>query len=73
MNNELDHDHYGDSGTTISNDYGTLDTRAAVGHITRNIKIIPGTDSGWGYRLLGYGFLDVNNTLRAGNLILSGV
>ena len=68
----LQFNHYGASGQTISNDYGILDTRAAVGHLTRSIKIIPGPDSGWGYRLLGYGFLD-GDILRTGNIILSGV
>lgn len=35
----LQYEHYGDVGTTISNDYGTLDARSAVGHLNRKIKI----------------------------------
>lgn len=57
---------------TITNQVGTLDTRAAVGHLTRNIKIRSGTDSGWGFHLLIYGFLD-DTILRTGNAVLSGV
>ena len=68
----LQYNHYGASGLTISNEYGTLDTRTAVGHITRSIKIVPGPDVGWGFRLLGYGFRD-GDYLRTGNLILEGV
>ena len=68
----LQYSHYGASGNTISNNYGTLDTRAGVGHLTRSIKIIPGPDSGWGFRLLGYGYHD-GVSLRTGNLILEGV
>lgn len=70
----LNFTHYGASRVTIDNTYGQLDTRAAVGHISRKIKIIPGDDEGWGYRLLGYGFDDVeHNKVRKGNIILSGV
>ena len=54
---------------TISSSYGNLDTRSAVGHLTRNIKIISGDDSGWGYRLLGYARLD-GTRVRKGHLIL---
>ena len=49
-----------------------MDTRTAVGHLTRPIKITPGEDTGWGFRLLGYGYRN-GNVLRTGNLILSGV
>jgi hypothetical protein len=50
----LKYDHYGDASVTINNNYGTLDTRASVGHITRNIKIVSGPDAGWGYSLIVY-------------------
>lgn len=43
-----------------------------MGILTRNIKVLPGNDSGWGYRLMGVGYND-GNKLRTGNLILSGV
>ena len=68
----LKHNHYGANSLTINNRFGQLDTRTAVGHITRKIKIIAGNDSGWGYRLLGYGYND-GNRIRIGHLILSGV
>ncbi len=64
--------HYGDIGATVTNAAGTLDTRAGVGHLTRNIKIVAGPDSGWGYQLLVYGYVD-NTTLRSGSIILKGV
>jgi len=54
---------------TISSSIGNLDTRSAVGHLSRNIKIISGDDSGWGYRLLGYARVD-GTILRTGQLIL---
>ena len=68
----LQYNHYGASDNTISNDYGTLDTRAGVGHLTRSIKIVSGPDSGWGYTILGYGYLD-GDILRNGNIVLEGV
>lgn len=50
----IQHTHYGDTKPTISLSYGILDTRANVGHITRNIKIVSGPDSFWGYQLIVY-------------------
>lgn len=44
--------HYGAADLTINNSFGTLDTRATVGHVTRNIKFISGPDSGWGYTIV---------------------
>lgn len=64
--------HYGASEATITNAVGTLDTRAAVGYLTRSIKIVSGADSGWGYQLIAYGYMD-NTTLRTGSVILHGV
>ena len=49
-----------------------MDTRSAIGHLTRSIKIISGEDSGWGYSLVGYGFND-GSKLRTGKLTLQGV
>ena len=68
----LQYNHYGDSSVTINNTFGILDTRTAVGHITRNIKFVAGPDNGWGYTILGYGYSQ-NDILRTGNIILSGV
>ena len=50
--------HYGAGSVTINNNVGKLDTRAAVGHITRKIRFISGEDSGWGYQLQNYGYSD---------------
>ena len=52
----LSYEHYGAAGTTLSNQFGTLDARSAVGHLNRNIKITSGADSnGWGCRVLVFG------------------
>ena len=64
--------HYGAATATVTNAVGTLDTRAGVGYLSRNIKIISGADSGWGYQLIAYGYID-NTTLRTGSVILQGV
>jgi len=50
------YDHYGAPDVTITKDgIGKLDMRAAVGHLTRNIKIIGGdNDQGFGCRVLIY-------------------
>ena len=62
---------------TIDNEYGTLDMRAGVGHLTRNIKIQAGDDAGWGFRVLIMSYRDNigtdNERLRKGNVILQGV
>jgi len=44
-----------------------------VGHITRNIKITPGPDLGWGFSLTVYGYMDQANVTRIGSVQLSGV
>jgi hypothetical protein len=73
----LKYKHYGDTGPTVSNSIGTLDTRAGVGHLSRNIQIIAGDDSGWGYNVIVYGYnyvsLNGTSTLFTGNAILHGV
>lgn len=63
--------HYGDA-TPLTNSYGTLDMRAAVGHITRKLKIVAGADAGYGFRVLVYGMMDGNKT-RLGTVSLKGV
>lgn len=50
----LKYTHFGDPSVTISNNVGTLDTRASVGHVTRNIKFSSGPDNGWGYSIVVY-------------------
>lgn len=64
--------HYGAPTTTISNSIGELDTRAGVGLLSRNIVIKAGSDSGWGYHLLVYGYND-DIILRTGGIVLRGV
>ena len=54
----LQYQHYGASGTTISNDYGVLDARSTVGYLSRNVKISSGPDpNNWGCRILVYSYL----------------
>ena len=76
MASPLAYTHYGSDTTTINNTYGTLDARARVGHVNRNIQIVPGPDAGWGYSVIVYGYQDgntVNGTLRRGSVQLNGV
>lgn len=68
----LNYTHYGSSSITISNSVGELDTRASVGHITRNIKFISGPDNGWGYTIVNYQIWE-GAKARTGELMLSGV
>ena len=58
LNSTLSYTHYGANSVTINNHYGTLDARTRVGHVSRNVQIVPGPDSGWGYTVIIYGFLD---------------
>ena len=51
---------------------GTLDTRSAVGHVSRNIKFVSGTDEGWGYSLIVYQMW-VGMTSISGQAIFNGV
>ena len=46
----LTYSHHGSADSDVlSTTSGTLDTRARVGHLTRNVKIRAGTDAGWGF------------------------
>jgi hypothetical protein len=63
----LAYTHYGSGSITIDNNYGKLDTRTRVGHVNRNIKIVPGTDAGWGFTVVVYGFQD-GQIYRVGNV-----
>ena len=52
----LKYGHYG-SASAITNDVGTIDMRANVGLLDRNIKITRGTDpDNWGFSILIYGW-----------------
>jgi hypothetical protein len=68
----LAYDHYGNSSITINNTIGTMDMRAAVVLLDRNIKIVAGTDRNYGFRVATYGFLD-GVQQRVGTTILQGV
>ena len=51
------YEHYGADFETVSNSFGTIDTRSAVGLLTRNIKISSVAGIGnWGGRILIYGY-----------------
>lgn len=71
LNTALLYTHYGAPNITIDNQYGTLDTRTRVGHVNRNIRIIPGPAADWGFTTIVYGY--VNRTLIVGNVFLDGV
>jgi hypothetical protein len=58
---------------TVSTDYGDLDARTQIGHFTRNIKVVPGPDSGWGYTIYNYGYKDSDNITRIGSVSINGV
>jgi len=73
LNSPLTYTHYGSSSNTISNNYGTLDARTRVGHVNRNIMIVPGPDVNWGFSVTVYGFRDTNNNTWIGNAQLTGV
>lgn len=68
----LNYTHYGNSGVTVNNTIGILDTRAAVGILSRRIKILSGPDNGWGYQIIVHGFND-GTKVRSGSVILQGV
>jgi parallel beta-helix repeat protein len=72
LTSPLQYTHYGSSSLTINNQFGTLDTRTRVGHVNRNIKIVPGPDAGWGFSVIVYGFKD-GDIMRIGNINLDGV
>jgi len=69
----LQFNHYGSSGPLTAGSYGTIDVNTHVGHLNRNIKIIPGPDVGWGVNVLVYGYTDHDDVRRDGYVQLSGV
>lgn len=72
LTSPLQFTHYGASSLTINNQLGTLDARTRVGHVNRNIKILPGPDAGWGFSVIVYGYKD-GEIMRIGNVNLDGV
>ena len=72
MTSALQYTHYGSQSVTINHGHGALDTRTRVGHMNRNIKIVAGSDVGWGYSVIVYVYYN-DNTLLVGNAVLKGV
>ena len=69
----LEYTHYGDTKETVASIYGSLDTRARVGHISRNIQILAGPDAGWGFSIYVYGYTDDFGVKHIGSAQLIGV
>jgi hypothetical protein len=72
----LKYSHFGDAAPTIVRTYGTMDMRAGVGHLTRNIKITAGDDAGWGFHVTQFGYTETkgdDKLIWTGNMTLVGV
>lgn len=72
----LKYSHFGAIDPTIVKSYGILDMRAAVGHLTRNIKIVAGEDTNWGFTMIQFGYsrdVDGFNVVSTGKMSISGV
>jgi hypothetical protein len=72
----LQFNHFGDANPTIVKSYGTLDMRAGVGHLTRNIKIVAGDDEKWGFTLIQFGYsrqVGGSPVIDTGKMTISGV
>ena len=51
------YEHYGAPSATISNSFGVIDTRSAVGMLTRNVRISSAASGvNWECRILIYGY-----------------
>ena len=51
------YEHYGAPSVTISNSFGVINTRSAVGLLTRNIRISSAASgTNWGGRVEIYGY-----------------
>ena len=65
--------HYG-SSSALTNGYGTLDMRASVGVLDRNIKILGNSDpNGWGFGVVIYAWKDTSDFWNSGNGVVQGV
>ena len=54
----------------------SIDTRATVGHLSRNIRIIgveSSNESNWGFRLLVFRYIKCQSVQRYGSLVLDSV
>jgi hypothetical protein len=69
----LKYTHYGAPSVTVTSVHGNLDTRAKVGHISRNIQIVAGPDSGWGFSIYIYGYSYSQTLIKFGSAQLVGV
>lgn len=67
----LQYNHYGSSGP-ITTPYGKIDVNTYVGHLNRNVQIVPGPDYGWGVNVLVYGFMD-GDIHRVGSVNLNAI
>ena len=50
--------------------------RTGVGHLTRNIKIVAGNDTTWGFTLIQFGYsavIDNVTVINTGKMTISGV
>lgn len=53
-----------------------MDMRTGVGHLTRNIKIVAGNDTTWGFTLIQFGYsavIDNVTVINTGKMTISGV
>lgn len=67
----LKYNHYGND-SLITTPHGSIDVNTHVGHLNRNIKIIPGPEYSWGVNVLVYGFND-SGIVRVGSVNLDSV
>lgn len=52
-----------------------MDMRTGVGHLTRNIKIVAGNDTTWGFTLIQFGYsrkVDGVSVIETGKMTISG-
>lgn len=53
-----------------------MDMRTGVGDLTRNIKIVAGNDTTWGFTLIQFGYsmiIDNVTVINTGKMTISGV
>jgi len=74
LNESISFYHYGADSVFETTNHGSLDMRAEVAHLTRNIKIEGTRDDGWGGRVYTTQIYDIeNNLLYRGQTNLDGV
>lgn len=67
LNGTLKYEHYGDANPFTNSQGGKIDMRAAVGLLTRNIRITRGPDpDNWGCRVQVYSYImNIVNSTKA--------